>query len=119
MSKKTYGQRIREIRNELTQEEFGKIIDKSRSTICEYEKGDGEPDFDTLIKISKYGNRTIDWIVKGKESKIPKDEQEKRFLEHYREAKELDVVDKIEHFAKYTIDEAKREKSAKTTSKAA
>ena len=88
-------------------------------TLWDYVNGLSMPRPDVLVKISKEFNVSIDWLLKGEKSEIPKDEQEKKFLEYYREAKELNVADKIEHFTKYTIDEANRDKSAKTTSEAA
>lgn len=119
--KKEVGKRIQKLIGNMTAKDFAATIENivDGSTIWTYINGVTLPDSEVQLKIAEKYGVTIDWILRGNKSPIPKNEQEKKFLEYYREAKELNVADKIEHFTKYTIDEAKREKSAKTTSKAA
>lgn len=119
--KKDVGTRIQKLLGKMTSKDFAASIDNivDGSTIWTYINGITLPDSEVQLKIAEKYGVTIDWILRGKKSLIPKDDQEKKFLEYYREAKELNVADKIEHFAKYTIDEANRDKSAKTTSEAA
>lgn len=90
-------------------------------TLWDYVNGLSMPRPDVLVKISKEFNVSVDWLLKGEESEIPKDEQEKRLLKYYREAKDLGITDKIESYARFAIEEAKREKNSdqNTTSEAA
>lgn len=118
---KSFGQRLKKISGNISQSKLAEKLDNivSQKTLWDYINGLSMPRPDALLKISEKFNVSVDWLLKGNESEIPKNDQEKKFLEYYREAKELNVADKIEHFAKYTIDEANRDKSAKTTSEAA
>lgn len=54
-------ERIRKIRldNKLTQEEFGNIINVSRSTVALYERGLRKPDINIISDICKYFNISI------------------------------------------------------------
>ena len=76
-SNRSMGNRIREIRKSLhlSQDEFGKLFDPplSQTSIYFYETGQREPNMSTLIQLSRLGNRSIDWILKG-------DEEEENFL---------------------------------------
>lgn len=58
------GERIKYLREELnlTQEDLGKILNVSKPTISRYEANLNEPNSDTLIKISKYFNVSIDYL---------------------------------------------------------
>ncbi len=119
--KKDVGARIQKLLGTMTSKDFAASIENivDGSTIWTYINGITLPDSEVQLKIAEKYGVTVDWILRGKRSPIPKDKQEIKFLEYYREAKELNVADKIEHFAKYTIDEANRDKSAKTISEAA
>jgi transcriptional regulator with XRE-family HTH domain len=57
--------RIRFLRNELTQEEFDKIVGVSKATISKYESGIAIPSSNILRKIASIGNRGIDWLLRG------------------------------------------------------
>jgi len=73
-SNQSMGKRIREIRKSLhlSQDEFGKLFDPplSQTSIYFYETGQREPNMSTLIQLSRLGNRSIDWILKGDEEEI-------------------------------------------------
>jgi transcriptional regulator with XRE-family HTH domain len=60
-----FAQRLKEIREEknLSQEQLGKEIDRSRTSISGYETYDRLPDVDTLIKLVKYFDISLDWLM--------------------------------------------------------
>lgn len=53
----------------MTQDELAKILRISRSTVGMYEKGDREPDYETLEAIADYFNVSIDYLL-GRDTKI-------------------------------------------------
>jgi transcriptional regulator with XRE-family HTH domain len=55
---------LRQDRN-ITQQELGKIINKSRSTIAGYETKRKEPDYETLKKIAEYFNVSTDYLLEN------------------------------------------------------
>lgn len=118
---KEFGQRLKKISGNISQSKLAEKLDNivSQKTLWDYINGLSMPRPDALLKIAEKFNVSVDWLLKGNDSEIPQNEQEKRFLRYYREAHELNVADKIEHFAKYTIEEASREKGEKNTSEAA
>ena len=62
----TFAQRLRELREEkqVTQKNLAEILGlNSRTTITNYEQNDREPDFETLIKIAKYFEVSIDYLL--------------------------------------------------------
>jgi len=60
----TIGNRIREIRGKLSQEEFGKQIGVKAPAISKYERG-RVPDVETLKKIANYGKVPVEWLLYG------------------------------------------------------
>lgn len=62
-----FGDRLRSLRKEknLTLRELGKELNISFSALGKYERNENEPDFDTLEKLSKYFDVTIDYLVGG------------------------------------------------------
>lgn len=59
------GDKIRELRNtkEITQEELAKVIGVTTSMVGMYETGARKPSFEVLLKISKYFNVSIDYLM--------------------------------------------------------
>lgn len=59
------GQRIRELRKEkkMTQEELGRILGVSKVSISGYENDTRQPDNEALVKLSKYFNVTVDYLL--------------------------------------------------------
>lgn len=51
----------------LTQDELAKALEISRSAIGMYERGDREPDYETLETIADYFNVSIDYLL-GREN---------------------------------------------------
>jgi transcriptional regulator with XRE-family HTH domain len=63
-------ERIKEIRDTLTQTQFGKIIGVNQGTVWKYESG-RIPDKETLEKIAAHGGVTVEWLLSGETSKTP------------------------------------------------
>ena len=57
--------RIRKIRGNLTQEEFGSLIGVTQGTVQKYEKGDCLPSEKVQKKIADYGRVTVEWLLHG------------------------------------------------------
>lgn len=53
---------LRELNNE-TQDELGKILNLTKSTISKYEKGDLDISNETLLKIAQHFNVTTDYLL--------------------------------------------------------
>ena len=58
------GARLKRIRGDLTQKEFADILKVKQNYISRYEKG-RLPRPDLLLKIARYGNVSVDWILWG------------------------------------------------------
>lgn len=67
------GRRIKEIRGNLGQKEFGEILGVKPPAISKYESG-RIPDAATLKRIADYGGVTIDWILHGGQPEKPEDQ---------------------------------------------
>lgn len=59
----TLGDRIKELRSELTQEALAMILQVDRSTLASWEINRREPDIATLRRIASYFKVSIDWLV--------------------------------------------------------
>lgn len=59
------GQRLKELRlkNKLTQEELGKMLNLTNVSISGYENGDRTPDIENLSKLADYFNVTTDYLL--------------------------------------------------------
>ncbi|MFD1735006.1 helix-turn-helix domain-containing protein [Bacillus salitolerans] len=64
------GNRIKELREKLgiTTEEFAKEIGLTKSIIWSYELDKKEPSISHLIKISKYFNVSLDYLIQNQKS---------------------------------------------------
>jgi len=66
---KAIGKRIREIRGfDLTQTEFGRMLDIGQTQLSRYELGENLPPTEVLLKLKAYSGKTIDWILTGEKS---------------------------------------------------
>lgn len=100
---------LRESKN-LYQEELGKIIGKSKSTIGMYETGKRMPTDKTLAKLSSFFEVSVDYLLGLQADYIPTNniELSKYELELYKKFKTLDergkqtVIDTIEREYKNT-----------------
>lgn len=64
--------RLRKLREEkgLTQKELAQALGlNSKSTITNYEQNDRDPDYETLIKIAKYFEVSIDYLLGQKDKR--------------------------------------------------
>lgn len=73
----------------LSQTEFGKLFNVATTTISQWEKGTREPDIKTLIKLAKYFNVSVDYLIGNEEIKkdtVKSDltEEEKQILNYYK-----------------------------------
>ena len=59
------GNRLKDLRyqKEITQEELGKVLNKTKNNISQYETGKRQPDNETLIKISEYFQVSLDYLL--------------------------------------------------------
>lgn len=60
-----FSKRLKELRTEhnILQSELATAIDISGKTISSYELGKSEPNIETLIKLSRYFNVTVDYLI--------------------------------------------------------
>ncbi|WP_164509463.1 helix-turn-helix domain-containing protein [Companilactobacillus jidongensis] len=54
------------LKNGISQEELGEIIDVTRQSVSKYENGTSQPSFDKLIAIAKYFDVTTDYLLMSK-----------------------------------------------------
>lgn len=59
----TLGDKIKQLRNQLTQEELSAILQVDRSTLASWEVNRREPDIATLRRIAAHFNVSIDWLA--------------------------------------------------------
>ena len=68
MAKKmTRGQRIKEIRGDMTQSEFADHIGIKQAMVSRYEADKELPSPPVLLKIAAYAGHSIEWILTGQE----------------------------------------------------
>jgi DNA-binding transcriptional regulator YiaG len=60
------GQRIRQIRGDVTQEDFAQLLSISQAQLSKYELGQSALPLGALIKLAQISGRTSDWILTGK-----------------------------------------------------
>ena len=60
------GQRIRQIRNDVTQEDFANSLGISQAQLSKYELGQSALPLGALVKLARKSGRTADWILTGK-----------------------------------------------------
>ncbi|WP_425058745.1 hypothetical protein SCACP_34010 [Sporomusa carbonis] len=65
----TLGDRIKQLRNELTQEELAAILGVDRSTLASWEVNRREPDIATLCRIATFFKVSVDWLIGHKPGK--------------------------------------------------
>ncbi len=72
----------------LTMKELGEKVGVSESAISQYETGKREADFETLLKLGEILDCSVDYILRGGETKksldadesAPRDEQERQIM---------------------------------------
>lgn len=63
----TLGDRIKKLRNHLTQEELASMLQVDRSTLASWEINRREPDIRTLCRLASFFNVSVDWLAGCKE----------------------------------------------------
>jgi transcriptional regulator with XRE-family HTH domain len=60
-----FGEKLKEMRTEkkLSQKELAKALEVDQRSISNWETGFRQPDYNTLIRISKYFNVTTDYLL--------------------------------------------------------
>ena len=78
----TFGKILRELRNnsKLTQTELANSLGLAFSTISMYERGEREPDFETLEAIADYFNVSMDFLLGNSSKNLFKKELEPTLL---------------------------------------
>ncbi|MED5101114.1 MULTISPECIES: helix-turn-helix domain-containing protein [Niallia] len=68
-----FSNRLKYLRTEknLTQQSMADYLGISRQGYAKYEKGESQPDFETLKKISEYFGVTIDYLLTGEDGQSP------------------------------------------------
>ncbi len=60
------GKRIRELRNETTQEDFALRFGVSQAQLSKYELGQSSPPLGFLVALARESGKSVDWILTGK-----------------------------------------------------
>jgi len=62
-----FSQKIKEerLKNEMSQQQLGELLNISRQSISKWERGEGYPGIESLIKLSEVFDITIDELLKG------------------------------------------------------
>lgn len=68
--------------HDLKQKEFGEIFNVSHATISSWENGRTDPGLETLVKISEKFDVSIDWLLTGKEHRLP--DKEMTIINHFK-----------------------------------
>ncbi len=68
-----FGARLRNLRisSSMSQEDFGKVLNKSANNISQYETGKRQPDLDILKSISEYFNVSTDYLLGRTNDPLP------------------------------------------------
>lgn len=68
MKNNTFGKKLKELRVEqgLSQRQLGEIFSVCNQTISFWESGSREPDLDTLVKIARHFDVSIDFLLEEK-----------------------------------------------------
>lgn len=88
-----FGDRLKSLRmmNNLSQTDFGKILNKSANNISQYETGKREPDLETLKIISDYFNVSLDYLLGKTDDPLPVRNVEQDLHDEHDYNEELDA----------------------------
>ncbi|MDU4961090.1 MAG: helix-turn-helix transcriptional regulator [Sporomusaceae bacterium] len=67
----TLGDKIKQLRTNLTQEELASMLQVERSTLASWEINRREPDLKTLCRLASLFRVTVDWLVGHSPDKEP------------------------------------------------
>ena len=65
---KAIGERIREIRGDVLQEELAVYLGISQGQLSKIERGKMAPTVEILVRLSERFGKSVDWIVRGKDT---------------------------------------------------
>lgn len=68
---KTLGERIRFLREDMTQSEFADILRIKQAMISRYEADKETPSPKVLLRIGQFSARSIEWLLTGQELSTP------------------------------------------------
>lgn len=73
----SFGPRLRKLREnkKITQKELAKILNTSESAIGMYERGEREPNFETVDKIANYFSVTSDYLLGRSNNPAPNQDE--------------------------------------------
>lgn len=80
-------QKLRELKG-ISQTELARQLGVVRSTICQYEKGNRQPDTETLLKLADFFGVTVDYLL-GREDDTPANVHTPTTSEHTEAEREL------------------------------
>ena len=60
------GIRIRRLRDQITQEEFARVLGISQAQLSKYELGLSAPPLGVLIRLAEKRGKSTDWILMGR-----------------------------------------------------
>lgn len=88
-----FGRRLKSLRlrNNMTQEELGKLLGKTKNSISQYETGKREPDLETLKIISDYFTVSLDYLLGKTDDPLPVRDVDQDLHDEHDYHKELDA----------------------------
>lgn len=108
------GMRIKKAMGDRTYTSVAKSVGVKPHTMWGYVNGLSLPGMDILSKISDELKVSIDWLIKGDESVVAKDNAEKEALYQYRETEKLMVGEQYKRYGRFLINEVKKQKKTVT-----
>ena len=60
------GERIRQLRNRTTQEDFAETLGIGQAQLSKYELGQSAPPLGFLVALARTSDKSTDWILTGK-----------------------------------------------------
>ena len=67
---KAVGLRIRQVRVDITQEDFAKELGISQAQLSKYELGQSAPPLGVLVTLGKSRGISVDWLLTGKKQSL-------------------------------------------------
>ncbi|MBC3901564.1 helix-turn-helix domain-containing protein [Acetobacterium malicum] len=88
-----FGDRLKLLRleNNMTQEELGNLLSKSKNNISQYETGKREPDLETLKIISNYFKVSLDYLLGNSDDPLPVRDVDQDLHDEHDYNEELDA----------------------------
>lgn len=112
-----YMKRLIELRQKrgLTQREVAQFLGVDRTTYVKYERGDSEPNFDTILRLADFFETTTDYILGKTDTPIPYSGHESDKTPIFKEGGTVDENPQIETMTVQQVYEEMRALGIKTT----